>query len=82
MRRKQATELIDDVRCLVAQALAHPQHDRELARLLRAFCAQFERYHLPALTPCEGEAHSNAFIDNCMRCAPRWGWVGAVEVVR
>ena len=22
---------------------------------------------------CGGEAHSNAFIDNCMVCAPRWG---------
>lgn len=25
--------------------------------------------------PCTGEAHSNAFIDNCMCCAPRWGKV-------
>ena len=24
---------------------------------------------------CNGEAHSNAMIDNCGRCAPRWGWV-------
>lgn len=23
--------------------------------------------------PCDGEAHSNINIDNCMRCAPRWG---------
>ncbi len=23
--------------------------------------------------PCDGEAHSNAFIDNCMICAPLWG---------
>lgn len=27
------------------------------------------------LVPCTGEAHSNAFIDNCMVCAPRWGEV-------
>jgi hypothetical protein len=25
------------------------------------------------LKKCTGEAHSNAFIDNCMMCAPRWG---------
>jgi len=24
---------------------------------------------------CKGEAHSNAFIDNCMVCAPLWGKV-------
>lgn len=23
---------------------------------------------------CEGEAHSNPYIDNCMVCAPRWGY--------
>lgn len=27
------------------------------------------------LVPCKGEAHSNAFIDNCGVCAPRWGLV-------
>jgi len=25
------------------------------------------------LVPCDGEAHSNAFIDHCFDCAPRWG---------
>lgn len=28
---------------------------------------------------CTGEAHSNAYIDNCMQCAPNWGVV-AVKV--
>lgn len=23
---------------------------------------------------CEGEAHSNAYIDNCGLCAPYWGY--------
>ncbi len=27
------------------------------------------------LVPCDGPAHSNAHIDNCMVCAPRWGKV-------
>lgn len=27
------------------------------------------------LIPCDGEAHTNPHIDNCLRCAPRWGWV-------
>lgn len=37
---------------------------------------------IPNLQPCGGEAHSNAFIDNCGRCAPRWGWVGPTIKVR
>jgi len=24
---------------------------------------------------CPGEAHENPYVDNCMRCAPRWGVV-------
>lgn len=31
------------------------------------------------LVPCPGEAHSNAFIDNCGICAPRWGFVEPYE---
>jgi len=27
------------------------------------------------LTICFGEAHSNIFIDHCLACAPRWGWL-------
>jgi hypothetical protein len=37
---------------------------------------------------CQGEAHKNSFIDNCLLCAPNWGWIptprpdGAVAAVR
>jgi len=27
------------------------------------------------LVDCPGEAHSNPYVDNCLRCAPRWGKV-------
>jgi hypothetical protein len=27
------------------------------------------------IVPCSGEAHRNAYIDNCWSCAPSWGWV-------
>ncbi len=27
------------------------------------------------LMECDGEAHSNPYIDHCLRCAPRWGWI-------
>jgi hypothetical protein len=29
--------------------------------------------------PCPGEAHSNAHIDHCMLCLPRWGVIAEVE---
>ena len=31
------------------------------------------------LVKCVGEAHENAFIDNCMLCAPRWGKMMSYE---
>lgn len=31
------------------------------------------------LVECDGEAHSNPHIDNCLRCAPRWGWIEIPE---
>lgn len=35
----------------------------------------YERGTTGNLVDCPGEAHSNAFIDNCSICAPRWGKV-------
>lgn len=42
------------------------------------------RRHATILDPknwdsCDGEAHSNAYIDNCGSCLPNWGkvWKGA-----
>jgi len=29
------------------------------------------------LQQCNGEAHSNAYIDHCGVCLPGWGWVRA-----
>lgn len=29
--------------------------------------------------PCPGEAHSNAYIDNCSHCAPNWGVVAVQD---
>ena len=73
MKRSQAEKLIDELRAMAAQS------DRSYtATELGDWLAQ---YHLTPLEVCGGEAHSNAFIDNCMRCAPRWGFVGAKERV-
>lgn len=38
----------------------------------REMLVEFERTRY-RLTVCSGEAHSNAFIDNCGQCAPFWG---------
>lgn len=72
MRRGQAADFIDDVRELAA---------KEASGTAVRLSVLLERYGLTPLEPCGGEAHSNAFIDNCPRCSPRWGFVGAKEPV-
>lgn len=48
-----------------ARKVRQPQHRPGEAR----------RVPTGRLVPCPGEAHSNAFIDHCAVCAPRWGQV-------
>lgn len=71
MKRSQAEKLIDRIREIAAK----PTADIALIRAL-------EDAGIGPLVKCEGEAHSNPFIDNCMTCAPRWGFVGKAVKVR
>lgn len=73
MKRTQAAKLIDAIRVIAADATPLQALDALRSALADA--------GLPPLEPCGGEAHSNAVIDNCSRCAPRWGYVGAKEPV-
>lgn len=77
MKRSKAANLIDDLRQLDAKHRFHDVKD-EGALGLRAILESFD---LTPLEPCDGESHSNAHIDNCSRCAPRWGFVGPKEPV-
>lgn len=78
MRRKQATALIDEIRTIVATWQAqHAEANHAMAILAN----KLARAGLEPLEPCSGAAHSNAHIDQCSVCAPRWGFVGPVEVV-
>ncbi len=75
MKRSKAADLIDEARALLYDH-TKPAHNR-IAHLQLLF----ERFNVGKLEECGGEAHSNAHIDNCSRCAPRWGWVGKKEPV-
>jgi hypothetical protein len=66
IKRSEAALLIDKVRVMLADR-ASPETIEDML---------MDRYGIPPLKPCTGEAHSNPFIDNCMCCAPRWGWQG------
>jgi hypothetical protein len=54
---------------------------RFLPRARRYLCDNCARAE-NLLIKCHGEAHSNAYIDNCSICAPRWGWVEPTREVR
>lgn len=73
MKRSKAADLIDQLRAMAAHS------DRTYTAL--EICHFLAEYNLTPLEHCGGEAHSNAFIDNCSRCSPRWGFVGPKEPV-
>ncbi len=76
VKRAEAAKLIEEVRVALADATIDGKSGKTLeetvARIRRAFADR----DIPELVPCTGEAHSNAHIDNCSVCMPRWGFVG------
>ena len=76
LSRTQAAELIDRVR----QLLVDPIHEVTVEAAIREMLV--EQFCIPPLQKCNGEAHSNAFIDNCGSCMPRWGVTGKLLKVK
>ncbi len=81
LKPTQLQALVEDIRT----AVAHWSVTEDLAKLparALAECVQVvltERYGIAPLVPCTGEAHSNAYIDHCGVCMPRWGLVEKKE---
>jgi hypothetical protein len=83
IRRGDAARLLDKI--LVELAAADtalttagddPEY-RALAETLSKLQGLVERAGLTPLQPCHSEAQSNPMHhDNCMACAPRWGFTG------
>lgn len=66
MTRKHAADVLDAIRAMLASREPPAQIERFLQR----------QWGIQPLAACDGSAHENAHVDNCPRCAPRWGWVG------
>lgn len=72
--RQQALAVIEALRSSLGEWAAG---DRTLAQTVATMVIALDEAGVQPLQKCTGEAHSNAFIDNCMCCMPRWGWTGA-----
>lgn len=79
IKRSQAAEIIEEIRLVLAKTEADTSKNESL---LRNLSEVFESHGIHALKECDGEAHSNPFIDNCGCCAPRWGFTGTFVRVR
>jgi hypothetical protein len=73
MKRSLAADLLDRIRVMLAERMPPEEIERRIMEY---------PHHVPALTRCHGEAHTNPHIDNCGVCAPRWGWIGSRIVVK
>ncbi len=79
IKRKDAAFLLQEIALLVAKIEAGDfQTDYanttpiDVATGLRTLLAS-RGVAIPE--KCYGEAHSNAYIDNCSVCMPHWGWI-------
>ena len=68
MTRTHAANALDFIRTALANRISPEKLEQELQH----------RFGIVPLQHCDGEAHSNAYIDNCMVCAPRWGFIGDI----
>lgn len=79
LKRKEAARLIEQIAIAVAGYKSrHGSYQEQAARgeaLANLIEAALAAKHVKLPEECHGEAHSNAYIDNCMVCAPEWGWI-------
>lgn len=73
--RTQAAKLIEELREIAAG-------DKPLSA--RHIADRLALYGIDPLVPCSAQAHQpgGGYIDNCMCCAPRWGFTGSTLKVR
>lgn len=65
--RGRAARVLDDIRVWLAAGDTATTIEAKL----------LDQYGVPPLVACEGEAHrAPAHHDNCLTCAPRWGFTG------
>lgn len=69
---RTATDIIETIRLYFAERASSEDIEKDLQ----------SRFGIEPITKCNGEAHSNPFIDNCMCCAPRWGFSGPKVIVK
>ena len=80
IKRKDAAALIDRL----LQEVADEIHGagQPPSKWAEDFQVIFKAYGLEVPRPCNGDAHSNPYIDNCGVCMPNWGWIGSVTKVK
>lgn len=76
IKRNQAAELLRTIAVRASQALAksEPAGNRSEA-LASQILGLLALHGIQPARQCEGEAHSNPYVDNCPQCAPHWEWI-------
>lgn len=81
IKRKDAARFIDEVLLFIAKleenqvTNAEGSRRAEQANIANRLRTIASTHGLDVPRKCEGEAHSNAYIDHCGVCMPHWGWV-------
>ena len=86
VRRSVLADILDRVRQDLADRVPPEEIERRLAgnpdpENPGQICFAYNTFGWVALEPLKACEH-NAYIDNCSRCAPRWGWTGPKVVAK
>lgn len=69
-------------RTVAADLIEKLRSDIALGATKKRLESSLRLYGVEPLEPCDGGAHQDLNIDHCLRCAPRWGFVGARVRIR
>lgn len=66
VKRSKAAFILDYLRVAMAERTSPEEMEQYLQK----------QFGIVPLVICDGEAHTNPLIDNCLQCIPRWGFLG------
>jgi len=76
---KYNVTMVSDCDGIVTEKVCEGWHDTciveaDTKELAKKYKNRVARTKVIEVVKCNGEAHRNPHIDNCMMCMPRWGW--------
>lgn len=78
IKRSEAAKLINDIR----EVLIWEKDCNDVKKIIDKLNYIMEQKGIKKYIQCDGQAHTNPYIDNCFVCMPNWGYLGDKVTVK